>query len=260
MAEGVLFNLVGNVLKVLGSLALQEIKLARGVKDELDKLKSTVSTIQAVLLDAENQGSHNNEVKDWLNKLRDVFLDADDVLDDFSTEALQQKVMTGSKMTKEVRIFFSSSNQLAFSLKMGHRIKAIMERLNAIADDRTKFHFKESPIESQVMNKDRETYSFVLEEDVIGREDDKKEIIKLLLDTNFVENVSIVPILGIGGLGKTTLAQLIYNEENVKYNFELKLWICISDNFDLKHIVKQILESLGSGTYEKSLEILQNHL
>ena len=105
--------------------------------------------------------------------------------------------MIGSKMMKEVRIFFSSSNQLAFSLKMGHRIKAIMDRLNAIADDRTKFHFKESPIESQVMNKDRVTYSFVLEEDVVGREDDKKEIIKLLLDTNFVENVSIVPILGI---------------------------------------------------------------
>nr|XP_023898626.1 disease resistance protein RGA2-like isoform X1 [Quercus suber] len=101
MAEGVLFDLGKKVLEVVGSLALQEIKLACGVKDELENLKSTVSTIQAVLLDAEKQGSHNNEVKDWLKKLRDVFLDADDVLDDFSTEALQHKVMTGSKMTKE---------------------------------------------------------------------------------------------------------------------------------------------------------------
>nr|XP_023875884.1 putative disease resistance protein RGA1 [Quercus suber]XP_023875885.1 putative disease resistance protein RGA1 [Quercus suber]XP_023875886.1 putative disease resistance protein RGA1 [Quercus suber]XP_023875887.1 putative disease resistance protein RGA1 [Quercus suber]XP_023875888.1 putative disease resistance protein RGA1 [Quercus suber]XP_023875889.1 putative disease resistance protein RGA1 [Quercus suber]XP_023875890.1 putative disease resistance protein RGA1 [Quercus suber] len=260
MAEGVLFNLGKKVLEVVGSLALQEIKLACGVKDELDKLKSTVSTIQAVLLDAEKQGSHNNEVKDWLKKLRDVFLDADDVLDDLSTEALQHKVMTGSKMTKEVRIFFSSSNQLAFSLKMGHRIKAIRERLNVIADDRMKFHFKEIPIESQVMNKDRETHSFVLEEDVVGREDDKNKIINLLLDSNTVENVSIIPIVGIGGLGKTTLAQLIYNDKIVKNNFELKLWICVSDNFDLKHIVKQILESLGNRKDEESLEILQNNL
>ncbi|XP_030963697.1 putative disease resistance protein RGA4 [Quercus lobata] len=260
MAEGVLFDLVKKVLEVVGSLALQEIKLACGVKDELENLKSTVSTIQAVLLDAEKQGSHNNEVKDWLKKLRDVFLDADDVLDDFSTEALQHNVMTGSKMTKEVRIFFSSSNQLAFSLKMGHRIKAIRERLNVIADDRMKFHFKEIPIESQVMNKDRETYSFVLEEDVVGREDDKNKIINLLLDSNTVENVSIIPIVGIGGLGKTTLAKLIYNDEIVKNNFKLKLWICISDNFDIKHIVKQILESLGNGRNEESLDILQNHL
>ncbi|KAK4592361.1 hypothetical protein RGQ29_016771, partial [Quercus rubra] len=260
MAEGVLFDLGKKVLEVVGSLALQEIKLACGVKDELENLKSTVSTIQAVLLDAEKQGSHNNEVKDWLNKLRDVFLDADDVLDDFSTEALQHKVMAGNKMTKEVRIFFSSSNQLAFSLKMGHRIKAIRERLDVIAKEKDDFHFIQNSIEPQVMNRDRETYSFVLEEAVVGREDDKKQIIKLLLDANTVENVSIIPIVGIGGLGKTTLAQLIYNDENVKNNFELKLWICISDNFDIKHIVKQILESLGDRRDEESLEILQNHL
>nr|XP_023923952.1 putative disease resistance protein RGA4 [Quercus suber] len=260
MAEGVLFDLGKKVLEVVGSLALQEIKLACGVKAELENLKSTVSTIQAVLLDAEKQGSHNNQVKDWLKKLGDVFFDADDVLDDFSTEALQHKVMTGSKMTKEVRIFFSSSNQLAFSLKMGHRIKAIRERLSVIAKDKDDFHFIQNSVEPQVMNRDRETYSFVLAEDVVGREDDKKEILKLLLDANAVENVSIIPIVGIGGLGKTTLAQLIYNDENVKNNFEMKLWICISDNFDIKHIVKQILESLGNRRDEEILEILQNHL
>ncbi|XP_065632629.1 putative disease resistance protein RGA4 isoform X2 [Quercus suber] len=260
MAEGVLFDLGKEVLKVVGSLALQEIKLASGVKAELENLKSTVSTIQAVLLDAEKQGSHNNEVKDWLKKLRDVFLDADDVLDDFSTEALQHKVMTGSKMTKEVHIFFSSSNQLAFSLKMGHRIKEIRERLSIIAKDKDDFHFIQNSVEPQVMNRDRETYSFVLEEDVVGREDDKNKIINLLLDSNTVENVSIIPIVGIGGLGKTTLAQLIYNDEIVKNNFELKLWICVSDNFDLKHIVKQILESWGNRRDEESLEILQNNL
>ena len=218
MAEGVLFDLAWKVFEVLGSLTLQEIKLASGVKAELESLKGTVSTIQAVLLDAEKQGSHNNQVKDWLNKLGDVFLDADDVLDDFSTEALQRRVMAGNKMTKEVRIFFSSSNQLAFSHKMGHRIKAIRERLNVIAKENGDFHFIQSSIEPQVMNRDRETYSFVFEEDVVGREDDKKEIIKLLLDSNTVENVSIIPIVGIGGLGKTTLAQLIYNDENVKNN------------------------------------------
>ena len=46
------------------------------------------------------------------------------------------------------------------------------------------------------MNRGKETYSFVLEENVVEREDDKKEIIKLLLDTNTVENVSVIPIVG----------------------------------------------------------------
>ena len=108
---------------MLGPLTLQEINLAYGdVETELENIKNTVSTIQAVLLDAEKQVSHNNEVKDWLNKLRDVLLDADDELDDLSTEDSRYRMMTGNKMTKEVRIFFFSSNQLAYSLKIGHRI------------------------------------------------------------------------------------------------------------------------------------------
>jgi hypothetical protein len=258
MAEGVLFDLAGKVLEVAGSFALQEIKLASGVKADLDNLKSTVSTIKAVLLDAEKKASHSSAIKGWLERLKDVLHDADDLLDDFSTEALQR---AGNKMTKEVRIFFSSSNQLAYSIKMGHRIKAIRERLNVIENDKMPFHFIESPMEPQVKNMARETYSFVLEEEVIGREDDKKKIIKLLLDTNTsVENVSIIPIVGIGGLGKTTLAQLIYNDENVKKIFEPKLWICISEIFDVKRILKEILEQLTKEKHEESLEILQNQL
>jgi hypothetical protein len=200
MAEGVLFDLAGKVLEVAGSFALQEIKLASGVQADLDNLKSTVSTIKDVLLDAEKKAYDSSAIKGWLERLKDVLHDADDLLDDFSTEALQR---AGNKMTKEVRIFFSSSNQLAYSIKMGHRIKAIRERLNVIENDRMPFHFIESPMEPQVKNMARETYSFVLEEEVIGREHDKKKIIKLLLDTNTsVENVSIIPIVGIGGLGK----------------------------------------------------------
>ena len=92
------------------------------------------------------------------------------------------------------------------------------------------------------MNRARETYSFVLEEDVVGREKDKKVIIEHLFDDNVVENIPIIPIVGIGGLGKATLAQLIYNDENVKQNFEPKIWICISNIFDIQRIVTEVLK------------------
>ena len=251
MAEGALFHLAEKVLELLRSLTLQEVKLASSVKTEIEKLTNTVSTIQAVILDAEKQSSQDHQIKDWLKKLKDVLHDADDLLDDFSTDVLRQKVMT-----KKVRIFCSSSNRLTFSPKMGHEIKAIRERLNAIAKDKEDFHFSQSFVEPQVMNRERGTYSFVFEE-VVGRENDKEVIIERLFNDNVVENISIIPIVGIGGLGKTTLAQLVYNDENVDKNFELKLWISISDIFDVKRIVKESLEQLTKRKHEGSLEILE---
>ncbi|XP_050282920.1 uncharacterized protein LOC126723494 isoform X2 [Quercus robur] len=101
MAEGALFHLAEKVLELLRSLTLQEVKLASSVKTEIEKLTNTVTTIQAVILDAEKQSSQDHQIKDWLRKLKDVLHDADDLLDDFSTDVLRQKVMT----KKELFIF-----------------------------------------------------------------------------------------------------------------------------------------------------------
>ena len=76
--------------------------------------------------------------------------------------------------------------------------------------------------------------------DVIGREEDKEAIIGCLLDPTVKENVSVLPIVGIGGLGKMTVAQLVFNDEKVNH-FELKLWVCVSEKFDVKIIVKKNL-------------------
>ena len=77
MVEGALFHLAGKVLELLGSLILQGVKLTFGVKTEIENLTNTVSTIQAVILDAEKHSSHSHQIKDWLRKLRDVLHDAD---------------------------------------------------------------------------------------------------------------------------------------------------------------------------------------
>ena len=134
------------------------------------------------------------------------FFDADDLLSEFSTHVLRQSVMGGTKMTRKVRIFFSSTNQLAFGLKIAHKIKAMRERLN----DRNNFQLVGRPLETWVVTSGRDqTHSFVTEEEVIGREEDKKAIIDLLLDFDVEENISFLSIVGIGGLGKTSLAQYV---------------------------------------------------
>ena len=60
-------------------------------------------------------------------------------------------------------------------------------------------------------------------------------------------SVSVLSIVGIGGLGKTALVHLVYNHERVTSGFQLRLWTCISDQdqqqFDLTKIVSKIMRS-----------------
>ncbi|KAJ7949202.1 NBS-LRR type disease resistance protein [Quillaja saponaria] len=241
-AESVLVSVAEKIIERLGSLALEEIGLLWNVKDELRKMKNSVTAIKAVLLDAEEKQDTNAGVREWVERLKDAALDADDLLDDFSTEALHQELMTQNKKGKKVRNFFSKSNQLVYGCKMGHKLREIRGKLDEIANDRIKFGFSERSPEARVVIRERkQTHSFVRDKDVIGREEEKNTIIKILLNDNVKENVVVVPIVGIGGLGKTTLAQLVFNDKIIQDHFELIMWVCVSDVFDVQSIVAKII-------------------
>ncbi|KAG4123579.1 hypothetical protein ERO13_D11G334601v2 [Gossypium hirsutum] len=110
MAEAIAFDIAGGLASKLSSLAFSQIGLWWNFKDDIEDLKNTISTIKAVLLDAEEQSMTSNLVKNWLEKLKDALYDADDLLDDFSTEALRKDLLSGNKLTKELKI--SNSTEL----------------------------------------------------------------------------------------------------------------------------------------------------
>ncbi|KAF3437926.1 hypothetical protein FNV43_RR20682 [Rhamnella rubrinervis] len=269
MGEIVLSSVSDGIIKSLRDAAVREIGLLWKVNDELSELEGTLLTIRAVLVDAEEKQVHSNQIKAWLSRLEDVVYKADDLMDEISTEALQREVMGGSDVVKKVRTFFSTSNQFAFRRKMGHQIEAIKKRLAAIRDDR-QFLLEERHNEGTKSGyRAREqTHSSVSEEEVvIGRDEDRMKIVQLLLETGTEETVLVVPIVGSGGLGKTTLAQLAFNDEKVQKNFNLKMWVCVSNsNFDVRSLVAKIIKSAnnnatGNEGYESfEMEQLQNVL
>ncbi|KDP27559.1 hypothetical protein JCGZ_20092 [Jatropha curcas] len=103
MAEAYLSSIVGGLISNLASPALRDAKLWWGVTDELDKLKTTVSTIQAVILGAEKQYSQSHEVKVWVDSLKEAFYDVDDLLDELSTKELQEELLTSKNLGKKAR-------------------------------------------------------------------------------------------------------------------------------------------------------------
>ncbi|GKV41787.1 hypothetical protein SLEP1_g49279 [Rubroshorea leprosula] len=87
--------------------------------------------------------------------------------------------------------------------------------------------------------------SSLLEDMVLGRDSDKQAILQRLLeDGASLEQDFVIPIVGMGGIGKTTLARLIYNDEKLEGKFDLKAWVCVADVFDVPKITRTILEQV----------------
>ncbi|KAH9679163.1 hypothetical protein KPL71_026014 [Citrus sinensis] len=148
---------------------------------------------------------------------------------------------------RKFRNFFGSSNPIAFRFRMGHQIKKIRERFDEIAKLSGEFNLIERLDDHRrVVHKEREVTQSLVPLDIIGRDKDREKIIELLMQTSDgkSETVSVVPIVGIGGLGKTVVAQLVYNDQRVKEHFELRIWIRVFEDFGTRQIMRKIMESI----------------
>ncbi|XP_021738234.1 putative disease resistance protein RGA3 [Chenopodium quinoa] len=220
-ATGMVLGVAQTLFAALQCKELKELCSKFKYDSQLETLRGTIETIQKVLLDADSRHLElNNQGLEWVNKLKDAVYEADDLFDKFATIAQQQKRMPGGKISR----------------------KEIRKKLDAVANDRTQFGFSDV---SRPVKRKEETWSDVNEDSIIGRDTDKEEIMGMLLreSDSSVDNVSFVSIVGMGGLGKTALAQLLYNDVRINDEFDLKLWVCVSDEFILNEILCKMLKS-----------------
>ena len=140
--------------------------------------------------------------------------------------------------------FLSSSNPLAVRFEMAHKIKGIRKRVDEIAAEKDNFNLAQGLVDRKLnMQERREIHSFVLPRNVIGRDDAKKQILVLLMQQEADRNVNVIPIIGIGGMGKTTLAKLAFDDIQVVSHFQLRMWVCVSEDFNVARLTKEILKS-----------------
>ncbi|KAK9138011.1 hypothetical protein Sjap_008605 [Stephania japonica] len=102
MAEEILVNGAGEILKLLTSKAIDEINLVKGVKKEVAKLEAVANKIQQVLEDAEKKQVDDVSVRQWLQELKDVAYWAEDILDEITYESLRRQVEIQSHLKNKI--------------------------------------------------------------------------------------------------------------------------------------------------------------
>ena len=250
----------------LTSSDLLKIFQQEQVHVDLNNWKELLMIITAVLEDAEEKRETSRSVKIWLEDLEGLAYDADDILDEYATEVLRRKLKakpSASRVRKFIPAFCMGFNpsSIKFVANMRPKIADIDTRLQIIVADKNGLGLIESTGGRTGTERSNwvPTTSLVNEDGNYGREEEKKNIINLLKSSGFSDaKLSVIPIVGMGGLGKTTLAQLAYNDDDVDSYFDLKAWVCVSENFDIVRLTKAILQSI---TFEhcdaNDLDIIQ---
>ncbi|CAL5331137.1 unnamed protein product [Camellia sinensis] len=240
----------------MSSFASSKLPTFEGIGTQLSNWTNMLRQIEALLVDAEEKQLTDRAVNLWLDDLQDLAYDLDDLVDEFATEALRQSLKAKPPQASSSKVWNPIPNfkprDVVFNFKMRSKIEGINTRLHNSFEQCSKLNLVKivgTTTPTKTWQKPKST-SLLKEPRVHGREKDQRKIIELLVGggESSRNKVDVIPIVGMGGIGKTTLAQMVYNDEIVKNHFDLKAWVCVSDEFDILKITKAIYDSVTSQT------------
>ncbi|KAI0503671.1 hypothetical protein KFK09_014606 [Dendrobium nobile] len=242
-----------------------QIEWQQRTKEPLARLKGCLPQIQAVVHFASSQEQitdQNQPLNTWLWQLRDAIDDADDVLDEMEYIELEKQVTKGKKLRRVRSIMKSMKKKL---VKIGKRALKIDPNLKRLEDALQKLYGVSTGVASflyLVNDAKKEHQKQLLElhgaretgalpkNNLIGRGKEKELVMEWLRNpsnehrgTDLYSNICLLSIVGHGGMGKTNLLQHVYDDEITK-EFDPKMWVCVSNNFDVKKVIADMLQSL----------------
>ncbi|XP_078158116.1 putative disease resistance RPP13-like protein 3 [Carex rostrata] len=245
---------VGYVLQKLADTLLKKAQELQAVSGQIKQMQQELSLIQAYLRDADSKSHKNESVKEWVKQVRDIAHRIEDVIDTFLI------------VIEENHPWY---RKIFMWLKKPCKIYKLSGELKEITQDLKKIYQLRINLEITIRGADNEQIdpvpfrptkpTDVDESEVVGLENDKQNIINQLLDTKISRRM-VLSIVGIGGLGKTTLAQKVFKSAELERHFDCRTWVSISQKFNINDIFRKILYSIEPTMENKKPPVTDENL
>ncbi|KAL6326858.1 hypothetical protein AAG906_012133 [Vitis piasezkii] len=254
VGNALLSDVLGSLSDKLGSYDFIKFASEEKVDTELKKWEKELQSIWQELNDAEEKQITVDTVKSWVFDLRVLAYDMEDILDEFDYELMRRKPMgaeaeeaSTSKKRKFFTNFSTSFNpaHVVFSVKMGSKIREITSRLQDISARKAGLGLEKltGAAATSAWQRPPPTTPIAYEPHVCGRDEDKTLVLDLLRKVEPNENnVSVISIVGLGGVGKTTLAR----QNITKAILNSVLESDASGSLDFQQVQKKLTDTVGS--------------
>jgi hypothetical protein len=245
------------VLNKLAPLVIRKYSSIVGVKRDLEELQSLAEEINSWLERAGYIAMGNDPSLNWLKQLKEVAYDVDDVVDAFQLEAQKHEAQHYGDIVS--KYMHKKAKSFVFQWKAASEIRTIKKRFSAIARQRIELGAiiaNTLPSGCPVHHMNQTTVKvpslpIVDASSVVGRNEYKSTVISKLKETKDQQEIEIVSVIGLGGTGKTTLAKLVFSDEDtIRHLFEVRIWVHVSKECDDLVIIKKLFEAITKNNSE----------
>ncbi|KAG8633417.1 hypothetical protein MANES_18G102767v8 [Manihot esculenta] len=221
--------------------------------------------MQSFLRTADAIEASNPEVNKWVKQLRDVVYEIEDTLDEFMLRLGHDH---GDKFYSTLHKITCYIKHMKARYQLASEVKAIKSRISIVFKSYQSYGDRSNILGSRLSSMaadntcfDRRGDALLLEEDeLVGIDNPKSQLINWLVDDD--QWLKVVTVLGMGGLGKTTLVKKVYDDAEVKKHFDSHAWINVSQSFKIEELLKDMIYQLFDGVNKQApqgMETMNSH-